>query len=74
MTIAPRFLTALVDEGEYPLGRSTWHDTQIQPPEGSSGLWKNVITDQVVRGDGRLIVGDVLEHFPVALLINEESP
>jgi (1->4)-alpha-D-glucan 1-alpha-D-glucosylmutase len=74
MTIAPRFLTALVDEGEYPLGRSTWHDTQIQPPEGSSGLWKNVITDQVMRARGRLIVGDVLKHFPVALLINEDSP
>ncbi|MGD1704855.1 malto-oligosyltrehalose synthase [Dapis sp. BLCC M229] len=71
--IAPRLLTKLVQEGEYPLGEQVWHETRICLPSGSSLVWKNVITQQVLQGEQEdtLWIRDVLSHFPVALLINE---
>ncbi len=73
LTVAPRFLTALTDERESPLGQRVWHDTHISLPGGVPQLWKNAITNQLIKGGDRLIMGEVLEHFPVALLISEEN-
>ena len=73
ITIAPRFLTTLIDQGECPLGPATWYDTRILLPEGAPLLWKNVITDQVIKSDGKPFVGEILKHFPVALLLGEEN-
>lgn len=73
LTITPRFLTSLITEGQYPLGQEVWYDTRILPPEGAPQGWKEVITDRVVNSKGTLTLGEVLEHFPVALLMNEEN-
>lgn len=71
ITIAPRFLTSLIQPGELPLGESVWQDTQIHIPEGISGKWRNVITGQPLEGKDVLTVGEVLKHFPVALLCSD---
>jgi len=73
LAIAPRFLTTLIDEGKLPLGEKVWHDTHIPLLDGMPHLWKNGITDQFIKVGDRLRMGDVLEHFPVALLISEEN-
>jgi (1->4)-alpha-D-glucan 1-alpha-D-glucosylmutase len=70
VTVAPRFFTRLIREGEYPLGTSVWHDTWIALPPGAPRRWTDAITDQTMDAEGMLLVGDVLKDFPVALLIS----
>jgi len=72
VTIVPRFLTALIEKGEYPLGQKVWDDTHILLPEAIGRRWRNMITNQYVDSEDKLIIGEVLEHFPVALLTREE--
>ena len=71
ITIAQRHLTALIKERELPIGRQVWEDTHILLPKGVPALWKDAITTQVIEGMETLLIGDVLEHFPVALLTSE---
>ncbi|MGB3508914.1 MAG: malto-oligosyltrehalose synthase [Microcoleaceae cyanobacterium] len=73
--IAPRLLTNLVKEGEYPLGEQVWQETRICLPSGSSLVWKNVITQQELKGEQEdtLWIRNVLNDFPVALLINHQG-
>ena len=71
IAVAPRFCTALVGEGAYPLGTQVWKETSLTLPEGAPRSWRNVITDTPVGGEEELSVGEVLGHFPCALLAGE---
>ncbi len=73
ITVVPRFLTTLIGDGEYPFGQNVWDDTHIPLPQGISGQWENGITDQLLKGESKLPIGEVLGHFPVALLLREET-
>ena len=76
VVIAPRFLSRLVQEGELPLGREVWQDTEVIVPDGSPEEWQNPLTSEVLTARNSLPVGDVLLRFPVALLMgkgNEEA-
>jgi (1->4)-alpha-D-glucan 1-alpha-D-glucosylmutase len=73
ITVAPRLLTGVIEENEEPLGASVWKDTAILLPEETPRRWNNMITDEITTTTGALAVGTALEHFPVALLINEEQ-
>ncbi len=69
IVIAPRLLTDLVKEGEYPVGEQVWQETRISVASGH--LWKNAITNQEIQSQDTLWMRDVLGDFPVALLINQ---
>ncbi|MDQ1240716.1 MAG: (1-_4)-alpha-D-glucan 1-alpha-D-glucosylmutase, partial [Thermodesulfobacteriota bacterium] len=69
IVIAPRLLSHLVQEGDFPLGRQVWQDTQVILPDGAPLDWRNVITSEVLSVGKALPVGDVLHSFPVALLM-----
>lgn len=71
IVIAPRLLSHLIQEGEFPLGRKVWEDTEVIMPDSAPVQWRNVITDKALSADSSLSVGDVLCCFPVALLIGE---
>jgi (1->4)-alpha-D-glucan 1-alpha-D-glucosylmutase len=71
LIIAPRFLSHLVQEGEFPLGRQVWQDTQVKMPKGAPAAWRNVITSEVLSAGKALSVGDILLSFPVAFLMGE---
>ncbi|HEX3034114.1 MAG TPA: malto-oligosyltrehalose synthase [Thermodesulfobacteriota bacterium] len=71
ITVAPRFLTSLIKEGEYPLGKNVWRDTYISVPEDFPSTWEDVITAQTIEGGETLQIAEILKHFPVALLISE---
>jgi len=73
ITVAPRLLTGVVDYGTKPLGRDVWEDTQIILPKDAPSLWKEVIAGTEHKGKKKLFVGDILKHFPSALLINIEK-
>lgn len=70
VTVAPRFLTRIIKETEFPLGKEIWKDTYIQLPESISGALANAITLQNIQYKNKIFLGDVLTHFPVALLQN----
>jgi len=69
--IAPRLLTDLIKEGEYPLGEQVWQETRISVASGSSFVWKNAMTNQEIESEDTLWMRDILSDFPVAILINQ---
>jgi (1->4)-alpha-D-glucan 1-alpha-D-glucosylmutase len=69
ITIAPRLLTSIIASNELPLGRQVWQDTEAILPEDAPSRWRNIFTGEVVSSTNSLTVGDVLLHFPVALLM-----
>lgn len=69
LTIVPRFLTGLIGEKDLPFGKSVWRDTSLLLPEGYSGSFADAFTGQEIRAERALPVGEVLSHFPVALLV-----
>lgn len=73
MVVVPRFLTHLIEPGEYPFGEAVWKDTMIQVPMGSKLNFTNVLTQQAIAGSDVMFVGEILQHFPVALLISPSS-
>jgi (1->4)-alpha-D-glucan 1-alpha-D-glucosylmutase len=71
ITVAPRFFTPLIGEGEAPLGQDVWDDTVVVLPGGAPALWKDAMSDRVIKGRKDFPVGEALRCFPVSLLIGE---
>jgi len=69
LTIAPRFLCAVVPEGDFPLGDSVWQDTGVILPEHCARSLSNVFTKEVISVQNSLSVGQALKHFPLGLFI-----
>ncbi|QSA98178.1 malto-oligosyltrehalose synthase [Methylococcus sp. EFPC2] len=79
LVIAARwFARLLLGRDGLPLGTAVWGDTFIPLPDGAGGtVFKEVLSDRHVTTmaqDGRrlLRIGEVLSHFPVALLISAD--
>jgi (1->4)-alpha-D-glucan 1-alpha-D-glucosylmutase len=70
ITVVPRFLTALVDENQNPLGNRVWRDTEIRLPQKKNLRWKNVFTEEILSTNASLKIGTMLQHFPCAMLVN----
>lgn len=70
IAVAPRFLTSFVQPGEYPLGEKVWGDTHLELPQGVQSIWRDAITNQTISGSGKIAIAQILQHFPVALLLN----
>jgi len=73
VAVVPRFLTALVGENQDPLGKNVWRDTAVMLPPEAPRSWRNIFTRQSIQGAPGIAVGDVLQHFPVALLLGEKT-
>jgi (1->4)-alpha-D-glucan 1-alpha-D-glucosylmutase len=71
VVIASRFLSPLVQEGEFPFGREVWQDTEVRIPDRVPSEWRNALTNEVLSATNALAIGDVLHSFPVALLVGE---
>ena len=75
VTIAPRFLCSVVEEGNFPLGTEVWQDTRVILPRRSPSMFRNVFTNEMVPGGTSLAVGEALRIFPVGLLTaGDEEP
>ncbi len=71
ITVTPRFLTGLIADDQSPLGNEVWQDTRINLTNISDSLWKDVFTGKMVEGRNSLLLGEILQKFPVALLFSE---
>ncbi len=72
IVVVPRFLTTLIQPGEYPLGETVWADTVITLPAGVGTKWQEGITGRSVATGDVIAVGQILKYFPVAILLCSE--
>jgi (1->4)-alpha-D-glucan 1-alpha-D-glucosylmutase len=76
ITVVPRLVYRLTGD-RLPLGRTVWDDTRIEVPPGN---WRNWLSGEslgaeFIAGSWSLSAGEVLQHFPVALLLaDREKP
>ncbi len=70
LTIAPRLYRKVTPDGSIPFARAAWKDTSILLPRRIKGSFTNVMTGEDIEFEQHLDVADVLETFPVALLVN----
>jgi (1->4)-alpha-D-glucan 1-alpha-D-glucosylmutase len=69
ITIVPRRVSTLFQEGEGPYGEKVWGDSRVLLKTNSS-TWRNIFTNEVLPGEGSLRLSEIFRHFPVAVLIN----
>lgn len=72
IAIAPRFFAHLVKEGEKPAG-DIWQDTGIILPEGFNFFMKDAVTESEYHVSGELMLRDVLQSFPGAVLTGKSE-
>jgi (1->4)-alpha-D-glucan 1-alpha-D-glucosylmutase len=71
ITVAPRFLTGIVKENQDPLGVHVWDDTHIVLPKDAPHQWSNEIDGILLEVGERPLIGDILKHFPCAVLVSK---
>ncbi|HEY2923117.1 MAG TPA: malto-oligosyltrehalose synthase [Candidatus Binatia bacterium] len=71
IAVAPRMLTRLLNDGQFPLGTEVWKDTDIVLPAEAHVSWRDAISGYLIADQRALPLGSALEHFPVALLMSE---
>lgn len=76
VTVAPRLWAALLDGAKYTQGIEVWKDTRIELPGPPFHPWRDVFTNQVLRGNSlsEISLTDALKGFPIALLVGERLP
>ena len=74
LTVVPRFLTDVIREDQYPLGRDIWGDTHVVLPKDSPSRWNDQLCGVSLEGSKTLAVGDMLKYFPCSLLLNGRKP
>jgi (1->4)-alpha-D-glucan 1-alpha-D-glucosylmutase len=73
VVVVPRFLTALVDSGEFPLREKVWGRSMLRLPKEAPGEWLNVLTGETLdarrsSGARSLPLAEVFKTFPLTLL------
>jgi (1->4)-alpha-D-glucan 1-alpha-D-glucosylmutase len=72
ITLAPRFITSLVGDGEIPIGEEVWKDTCIVIPSSAPRAFKDVFTGRSLLFEEVLIpVHELLAVFPLSLLFGK---
>lgn len=70
ITVVPRFLTAIIEPHQYPIGEEIWGDTYLEIPSNLQSAWQNTLTEETLPQGDTLTIGQILSYFPVALLIS----
>ena len=73
VVVAPRFFSGLVDADVLPVGREVWGDTAINLEGAEQFGWGDLLTNASVEGRRMLLVGDVCQGLPVALLAGKRK-
>ena len=73
LVVIPRFVHGFSALEKWPVGGRIWKNASIALPPRLAGPWVNVLTDEIVKGDGTLALSDVLRTFPVALLASPHA-
>ena len=73
IAVAPRMLTRLVNENQFPLGPQVWKDTEIVFPTEAHVSWRDEISGLVIADGHALPLAKMLQYFPVALLTSQPA-
>ena len=68
ITLAPRFLTELVEENSIPIGIDIWHDTYLKLNKISSSSLKNNLTGEIFDTKDNILIGEIFKNFPYGLI------
>ncbi len=68
ITLAPRFLTDLVEENLLPVGIDVWNDTYIKLNKINPSTMKNNLTGEMFEKKDKLLIGEIFKSFPYGLL------
>lgn len=69
LVLVPRLSRHLVKTGRYPLGKQTWQDTRIRLRRSvSCSRMTDVFSGKTIKVGDEVLVGDLFEHLPVAVL------
>ncbi len=71
LSVVPRFLTSLIDSDSLPLGPDIWGDTVLYLPAQFPARWEEIFSCRTIKGGQSILLSEILEHFPVALLRNK---
>jgi (1->4)-alpha-D-glucan 1-alpha-D-glucosylmutase len=71
VTVAPRFLTDVVEEGTIPIG-AVWKETWVRLPVDVR-QWRNAVTGESLEASGDAALRDVFAKFPCAVLIGSTT-
>ena len=69
IVIVPMHIATLSLTENLPLGAACWKDTQLTATQSLEGTWYNAFTDEKLTLDKQIPVSQVLNEFPIALLI-----
>ena len=70
IAVAPRLLARVIGPEQYPLGTEVWGDTRLEIPAHLQSNWIEAIVNAEISGNAALSVGEILQYFPVALLVS----
>jgi (1->4)-alpha-D-glucan 1-alpha-D-glucosylmutase len=75
LVVVPRWMATLTKgEKKLPLGNEVWGDTVLEiEPTQLEGSFTDVLTGRELRLSSSVRVGEVLERFPVAVLLTRQS-
>ena len=75
VVIAPRFTVRLGGRASGSLAARGWKDTSVSLPKEAQGQWINTLNrEQIsISETGEIKLEKLLEHFPVALLSNQNA-
>lgn len=73
ITVAPRFYTELLKEGEDNFNEKAWGNTKLILPDDFPENWKNFITSETIKDKGKISLNSLFKKFPVSLLIGDTS-
>ncbi len=71
LTLAPRLLVSVVNEGDPPMGKKVWGDTFVALPREAPTRWEDALTGTEIQAHGSTAAADALSRFPAALLSGE---
>lgn len=75
---APRLVTQLADQDQWPLGTKVWGTAAVLLPRGAPPNWRNALTGEAVKTSVRnrmpaLRLSSLFASFPVALIVSGET-
>ena len=77
LIVVPRWLARASGSHDFAKPRDFWGDTALRLPKGAPYSWQNLFTGEKIEAEAKpaaLDVGQLLAHFPVALLVGAKSP
>lgn len=73
ITVIPRFFAGRLHPGSYPTGESVWNEAELLIPECKVSVWIDAITGNELAHSPALHLKEILNDFPVALLIGKSQ-